>query len=208
MTIHYKIKKADSKEYWTGYSSVFSKNGVAYTTLEDAGAAIQAQLKNSKTGIAVWSQTAQVIAFKVEINAVCSYQLTSTITLAKYYERLKTDYGISFVAAFKLLSGRSIESQHKYAVRIQAQKYPEFRSLLKSLGYSSRAYKKLGDWIFFSDDDVCVRVKLIGAHSKFVNVQPLFDEYLACTVATPADNELMIDAVFEPDDTLNEDDDL
>ena len=208
MTIHYKIKKSDSTEYWTGYSSVFSKNGVAYQTLEDAGAAIQAQLKNSRTGIAKWAQTAQVIAFKVETNVVCSYQLTATIELAKHLDKLRSDYGTSFVYGFKLLCKRYSEPDFKYAVQIRPSEYKDFRETMKGLGYSSRIYKKIGDWIFFSDDDFCVRVKLVDTHSQFVNAKPLFDEYMKHTVSAPADNNLLKNAVFEQDtDIIEEDDD-
>ena len=54
---------------------------------------------------------------------------------------------------------------------------------MKGLGFSSRAYKKIGDWIFFSDDDFCVRVKLVGTHLQFVNSKALFDEYLKLSVS-------------------------
>jgi hypothetical protein len=207
MTIHYKIKKADSHEYWTGYSSAFSKNGVSYHSLEDAGAAIAAQLKNSKTGIAVWAQTAQVIAFKVEVNAVCSYQLTSTIELSRHYDKMRKDHGVSFIYAFKLLCKRFPKPDFKYAVQIHQSNYKEFRETMKGLGFSSRAYKKIGDWIFFSDDDFCVRVKLVDAHDKLVNSQPLFEEYLKQTVSAPASNDLLTDAVFDDDAQIEEDED-
>ena len=197
--IHYKIKKFASSEYWTGYSSQFSKNGVAYQSLEDAGAAIQAQLKNSRNGIKTWADDAQVIAFEVVTNVICSYELVSTIELAKLYESMRKDHGTSFIYGFKQLLKRDKDHAFKYAAQIPLSEYAAFRTTMRDLGFSSRNYKKVGDWIFFSDDDLCMRVKLVGSHSSFVMMDPYMDQYRENTISSPADPSLMTDAVFDDD---------
>jgi hypothetical protein len=70
---------------------------------------------------------------------------------------------------------------------------------MRDLGFSSRHYKKVGDWIFFSDDDLCMRVKLVGCHTSFVLMDPYMAQYREHTISTPADPTLMDDAVFDDD---------
>lgn len=197
--IHYKIKKSDSKEYWTGYSSQFSKNGVAYQSLEDAGAAIQVQLNNSRNGIRDWADTAQVIAFEVITNAICAYDLTSTVELSRLYDSMRKDNGTSFIYGFKQILKRDRDHAFKYAAQIPVGDYASFRATMRHLGFSSRHYKKVGDWIFFTDDDLCMRVKLVGCHTKFVLMDPYLDQYRENTMSTPADPSLMDNAVFDDD---------
>jgi hypothetical protein len=197
--IHYKIKKSDSNEYWTGYSSQFSTNGIAYRSLEDVGTAINAQLSNKRAGIHKWIDTAQVIAFEVITRVVCAYDPVATVELSKLLASMQKDYGRNFVTGFKQLANRNSEYQFKYAAQIPPSEYASFRETMKTLGFSSRHYRKYNDWIFFTDDDLCMRVKLVGTHTKFVNMDAYVDQYTENTRSYPADNSLMDDAVFDDD---------
>lgn len=204
--IHYKIKKSDSPEYWTGYSSTFSKNGVAYRTLEDAGAAIQAQLKNSRNGIKTWVDDAQVIAFEVVTNVICSYTLVNSVELSKMFDSMQKDHGRNFLNGFKHVILKHPDLEFKYAAQIPASEFTSFRDQMKALGFSSRHYRKHQDWIYFSDDDLCLRVKLVSIHTKFVNLEAYVDQYNHNTESTPADSSLLDDAVFDDDcEEVNDD---
>jgi hypothetical protein len=202
--IHYKIKKSDSPEYWTGYSSTFSRNGVAYRTLEDVGTAIKAQMTNSRHGIRSWIGQAQVIAFEVVTNVICSYDLTATVELAKLYDTMQNTHGKTFLRGFKQLLKRDPDNIFKYAIEVATPDIDDFRTSMRDLGFSSRYYRKVGNWFFFNDDDLCVRVKLAARHTKFVNMHDYCESYKEHTVSTPADNSLLDDATFEDDCELDE----
>jgi hypothetical protein len=168
---YYKIKNTKTAEFWTGYSTQFSKRGAEYKSIEDAGTAIAAQLKLKHSSIQDWLPHSEVVEFEVIIKEQLSFASNDAIKLSTLYLALQREHGTDFLAGFKKMTrDPSPVPDLKYAVEIIRNQYDDFTSTLKGLGFSSRTFKKVGSWIWFGCDDLGIRIKLIGGHTKFVDL--------------------------------------
>lgn len=168
---YYKIKNTKTAEFWTGYSTQFSKKGAEYKSIEDAGAAIASQLKLKHSSIQDWLPHSEVVEFEIIIKEQLSFSSNDAIKLSKLYVDLYREHGTDFLAGFKKMTRNpSPAPDLKYAVEIIRSEYDDFTSTLKGLGFSSRTFKKVGSWIWFGSDDLGIRIKLIGGHTKFVDL--------------------------------------
>lgn len=168
---YYKIKNTKTAEFWTGYSTQFSKKGAEYKSIEDAGAAIASQLKLKHSSIQDWLPHSEVVEFEVIIKEQLSFTSNDAIKLSKLYVDLYREHGTDFLAGFKKMTRvPSPVPDLKYAVEIIPREYDDFTSTLKGLGFSSRTFKKVGSWIWFGSDDLGIRIKLISGYTKFVDL--------------------------------------
>lgn len=187
---HYKIKNTKTAEFWTGYSTQFSKRGAEYKTMEDAGAAIAAQLKLRHSSIQDWLPFSEVVEFEVIVKQNVAYKSADAIKLSKLYSSMFADHGSDFLNGFKKMTREPAPVPDlKYAVEVFRSEYDEFASTLKGLGFSSRTFKKVGRWIWFSSDDLGIRIKLIGGHSKFVDLTEYMTEIADIKAILPPPEE-------------------
>ena len=190
---YYKIKNKDTAEFWSGYGSSFTKNGAEFKSLEDVGIAITAQLKMRHSSIKDWVNTAQVLEYDVLIvqNPNVLYAVGDTIKLAALYLTIRNDQDQQFLYGFKKLISGAKPLEIKHAAKIVPREYEEFRKTLKDLGYNSRSYRKIGPWIWFSEDAIGALIRLLPGVDKVVSLQPYCDEFnkLLISIAPDLDDD-------------------
>lgn len=182
---YYKIKNKEG-EYWSGYSSHFTKSGAEYSTLEDAGSALEYQRSRfHHKSINGWITDAEVEEFVVEVRKSNSFNAINIAKLAVLSEQIYDAHGREFHKGFYKLLKEENKFEVKFAVRIQQDTYSELRSTLKDLGYSSRHYRKTGNWIWFSDEEIGMRIKLIDGELPFVKLEEYITRFNELNVTMP-----------------------
>jgi hypothetical protein len=168
----YKIKNKQTQEFWAGYASEFTKKGTQWTSWDSAAHAIRAQLSYRHHSIKEWVDEAEIVELTVSVQETDAFPLMEKVRLSAFYSALQDKFGKQFVKNYHKLCGDTpTEPKFKYAVLVAPQKIDDFRTQLKNLGYSSRAFKKTDSWLWITDDDVAVRARLIDGVSQFVNLE-------------------------------------
>lgn len=171
----YKVRRTDTGEYWSGYSSMFSKDGEEYHSIEIAANALSSQRSLLHVSIDSWIGVSEIVEYEVVRNERTSSSAIAEVIRYAQYAELAKQHGNDFVNGYKRMLQQPVEFD--YAFQIWYKEYEEFRITLKGLGHSSRSYKKTGNWIWVNDRDVALKVKLLGSFAKSVELEPIRDEF-------------------------------
>jgi hypothetical protein len=185
----FKIKNTATGLFWNGYSSSFSESGTVFSSYEDAGLRIDSQFK-MKYDVSDWIKTAEVVEYEIIIQEKETQTAKHCVMVYRFHEYLGKQYGVQFLRSYKKIkSDKSITEPYNYAVNIKNSVFPEFRESLKGLGYSSRHYKKVDEWIWVRDPEVVARIKLLSFDEKIV---PIADEEKALNALIPVSTNWQI----------------
>lgn len=181
---YYKIKKNDELLFWSGHGSHFSKKGTTFNSLEDIGIALTIQITSwgrHKEITDILTDTT-VQEFEISVNNMGSFPIENTIALSELYIEIKADNGIAFLQGFKrIVNDPTIVHNFRFATKINPDSYVEFRKSLKDLGFSSRHFKKIGNWIWYDSSDLGARIKLLSGDIEFVDFTDWRDKFVELT---------------------------
>lgn len=178
----FKIQNTATGLFWNGYSSSFSESGTTFSSYEDAGNRIESQLK-MKHNMNDWLLNAKVIEYEIIVQERETQTAKHCVMTYRFHEHLKKNYGHNFLRTYKKIrNDKTITEPFKYAVNIKRDSFKEFRESLKDLGFSSRHYKKVDEWIWVRDPDVVARIKLLNFDETIV---PIADEEDALKALIP-----------------------
>lgn len=177
----YKIKKKGGTEFWSGYSSSFSRVGASFTSMALAARALKDQLSLRHHSIADWVDDAEIVEYEVTTTEAGSSSAKDAIIKYTFMATIENQYDRGFIKAYNRICSNPT-TRNKYNFAIKVTRYEEFREALKTLGYSSRNYKKMDYWLWFESEDIAVAVKLLGLHVEFVSLADLENAYQAALV--------------------------
>ena len=167
---HFKIKNKTTGLFWNGYSNSFSENGTTFGTYDEAGSRLASQIK-AKFDIHSWISQSEIVEYEVIIQEKQVHTPKHCVMQLRYHSYLEEQYGRAFFRAYRKVKADWDESDpHQYAIKIPRCDFDEFRASLKSLGFSSRHYKKVDEWIWVKNPDVVVRIKLLGASEEIIPI--------------------------------------
>lgn len=170
MEKRYKIRRTDTNQYWTGYGNTFSKSGTSWRTAESAANELANQLRWKHVSILTWLDSAEVVEYEVVENEASATPAQESIKDRVFTKKLQSAYGGAFITEYTKLVKDKGRGFYKCAIQVDYAGYEEFRKNLKTLGHSSRCYKKTRNWIWISDEDVIVKAKLLGDFKVSVNL--------------------------------------
>lgn len=174
----YKVKKKDTGEFWSGYSSAFSANGITFNSEGEAGYELRKQLSLRHNSIKDWIEQAEIVEYEITTTEVGASSAMTAVLRHQFYEQVIKKHGKSFVKHYsKLQSDPETRDKYKFAIEVNPTTYTDFRDRLKALGFSSRHYKKLEHWIWIENDEVVATAKMLDGHKQIVDLTALQSEY-------------------------------
>lgn len=171
----FKVKSNTTGFHWEGQGSKFGRKGKYFSSAIEAARGLHYTQIRPGLGTTYKSYTDFINDLVIEelhpdyYTKIQSFPATDAIEAYKLQTSIIGKYGYTFLCTWLKIASKPEYQGGKYLIRI-TDDYVEFRERLKGLGYSSRAYKKLGEWILVFDDDVAMRIKLIDGYDQFINV--------------------------------------
>jgi hypothetical protein len=164
----FKVKHKETGKYWQGYGSNFSTTGKEFSSA--LLAARQVDITRIRTSIPGQQLKDLVVIEELSPTVTQPLQTIPTeeaLAVMKVHDHVRLKYGYSFFCLWHKIISREKYEGAKYLVQVKTN-YEDFRDRLKGLGYSSRHFAKIKDWLIIYDNDVAMRIKLIDGYDQFV----------------------------------------
>jgi hypothetical protein len=159
----YKIQNTKTLLFWSGVCSSFNSQGKKFNSVHSAAYSINI---NQYLDPAIILDC-QVVKFQVELTVQEKTSLQYAVQRVSFYQRLTQSYGRDFSRSLCNLE-KSGTVEFKYAVSIPPQKISLFQKQMKDLGFSSRCYRKVDNWLWISGNDVLLSIKMLDHHTNIV----------------------------------------
>lgn len=172
----FKVKHKETGKYWQGYGSNFSAKGKEF--ISALVAARQIDIARIRTTIP--GQQLKNLVVIEELSTGQSPEVIQTIDtdealgVMRVHDHVRDKYGYSFFCIWHKVVTLEKYKGAKYLVQVKKD-FDDFRERLKGLGYSSRHYSKIKEWLIIYDDDVAMPIKLIEGYDQFIKLDDILD---------------------------------
>lgn len=170
----FKVKHKETGEYWQGYGSNFSAKGKEFNSALIAARQIDiARIRTPVPG----QQLKDLVDIEEVSHTSEALQVIPTdeaLDVMRVHDYVREKHGYSFFCLWHKVATQKKYYGAKYLVLVK-KNYDEFRERLKGLGYSSRHYSKIKDWLIIYDNEVAMRIKLIDGYDQFIVLQDILD---------------------------------
>lgn len=170
----YKIKDTTSGLFWIGYGSGFNESGTTYASYELAGRSLANQIGLRHQSLIPFLPHLSIVEYEVVIEEKTSYVAQECMFAYRFSLKLGEKHGYRFQNAHRKMKNLEKENPEKifrYAIKINHTDFTEFRESLKGLGFSSRNYRKVDEWLFTDNPDVVARTKLLSFAETTIDLE-------------------------------------
>jgi hypothetical protein len=172
----FKVKHKETGKYWQGYGSNYSTKGKEFTSALIAARQIDiTRIRTSIPGQQLKDLVEiEEISTTVDANPIQTIPAEEALAVMQVHDHVREKYGYSFFCLWHKVATQTKYEGAKYLVKVKTD-YETFRERLKGLGYSSRHFSKIKDWLVIYDNDVAMRIKLIEGYDEFIVLQEILD---------------------------------
>jgi len=171
----FKVKHKEIGTYWQGYGSNFASKGKEFPSALIAARQISmARIRAMPSGQQLWDI---VVIEEISPESFQPLQIIPTedaLAVMYVHDFIRDKYGYSFFCLWQKVVTNKKYDGAKYLVHVK-HNYEDFRERLKGLGYSSRHFAKIKDWLIIYDDEVAMRIKLIDGYDQFIVLQDILN---------------------------------
>jgi hypothetical protein len=186
MQYTYKIQEKTSKHFWTGYGLTLSEtSGCQFANKAAAVRSLHHAIRYQQRYKAVGNNN------RISLNSYSNWEIVEYLIIVKENSTVPAVDAVfeyAFLCSMDNRHGGGFAARYaaatkdqtidiKYAVSVLKTNFIDLREDLKGLGYSSRHYKKTGNWLWISDPEVMLRMQLLPYISLAINIDDAREQF-------------------------------